>query len=227
MSENAHRRRSRRGLPSPAMGVALVALVLAAVGNAAAGSPSPAARHAAATMTSAAGAHAAATGNRGPRGRRGPAGPIGPRGLAGAPWAAGLRGPAGPQGPPGPAGPKSASSARIEQVAARASGRSFSQTDVSCGPGEVALSGGAAFDNDVINTADALVESLPLVDANPTLPTGCARPCSTPVAERALHGLRDLREVTNAGGGVSPTALDGLAPGTRWPPDERLRPCSE
>ena len=85
--------RRPRTRPSPAMVVAILALVVALGGSALAQSP-----------LTGGGAHSAATkrgprGLRGTRGARGPAGHAGPAGPAGSAGAQGARGPTGPAGP--------------------------------------------------------------------------------------------------------------------------------
>ena len=91
-------------LPSPAMVVAVIALIAAATGTASA-TGLVAGGHAKADQAS---KHKAATLHaiRGPRGFRGPIGPAGPAGLTGKTGPAGAVGPAGPAGPAGPKGDK-------------------------------------------------------------------------------------------------------------------------
>jgi Collagen triple helix repeat (20 copies) len=92
----------RPGWPSPAMVVAVVAVVLALGGTAWGAGALQGSTHAHAAAAGP--AHAAAT-------KRGPRGPRGPRGLTGARGAAGPTGPQGPAGPAGAQGPAGIASA--------------------------------------------------------------------------------------------------------------------
>lgn len=96
--------RMRLGALRPHLGtagliVAIIALVLAAVGGAVAASHSAtaSAKHKKNTSSS--------QGPRGPRGFKGDVGPAGPQGVAGAKGSTGANGAPGPVGPTGPAGP--------------------------------------------------------------------------------------------------------------------------
>lgn len=109
-------------LPTPAMGVALLALVVAMGGTAGASgvvggsNDGPKAKA------------AKSTAKRGPRGKRGPVGPVGPvgprglTGLAGPPGAAGAAGAAGAPGARGATGPAGAPGAALAFADVNANG---------------------------------------------------------------------------------------------------------
>jgi hypothetical protein len=103
---------SRSKLPSPAMIVAVLALIAAATGTASAslvasGHPrsNKASKHKAATTHALRGPR----GFRGPPGTTGPAGPVGKTGQAGPAGPTGAQGPQGSKGDPGPPGPAGSS----------------------------------------------------------------------------------------------------------------------
>ncbi len=113
-------------LPTPAMGVALLALVVATGGTAGASgvvggsNDGPTAKAAKAKSSAKRGPRGkrGPAGPAGPAGSAGPAGPVGPAGAAGAAGARGLTGVAGPAGATGPAGAPGAALAFADVSAA-------------------------------------------------------------------------------------------------------------
>jgi hypothetical protein len=177
-----HVSRSWRRRPSPAVVIAVGAVVFAAAGTATAGSlingsqlrPSSvdgsALRNG--TITPSKLSHAALKTRRGPRGPRGPRGLTGPAGPAGPAGARGATGASGPAGPAGPAGPSGATSVVVRTVGDSVPGGSFNQTftTVNCLAGEHATGGGVSLGGSP-DFGDAIWTSAPAPDGS-TNPTG-------------------------------------------------------
>jgi hypothetical protein len=128
----------RSKLPSPAMIVAVLALIAAATGTASASLG--ASGHAKADKAS---KHKAATTHalRGPRGFRGPAGVPGPAGSIGKTGQDGSTGPAGPAGPTGPAGPQGPQGAKGDPGPTGPAGSSLNLTTTDSNSGNIATAG--------------------------------------------------------------------------------------
>lgn len=145
-----------RRLPSPAMVVAIVALVMATTATGYAASTiarnsvgtAQLKRNAVVGSKVRDGSLRAADFGRGqlPAGARGAAGVAGPAGPAGARGSAGPAGPAGTTGPQGPAGVVRATVVRrIDHVLRDGQSTAADQGNIECAPGETAIAGGSNY----------------------------------------------------------------------------------